>query len=110
MKIEKATYSYKSICECISIIKEFDFSFKSCACLDGLNNLEKLHDELEEKTGCILFNSDWDFYFQEFKKLLFQKATKKEKEKALKLTARYLQNQIIEIFSLIQSGEVNVID
>lgn len=117
MELEKATYSYKAVNECMTAIKKFtttvqkrDEHFSKCF------ELEKLYDMCLEKTGCIIF--DWEY--TPMKKyhvavndglcVKVRRVSKKEYDELLKRATRYLKIQIFEISKMMEYGEVNTID
>lgn len=117
MTVEKATYSYKKVNECITEIKKFSITVSNRAdhFLKSFE-LEKLYNVCLEKTGCLLF--EWKYTpMQDYHKAVndslcdkVQKIRKKELDKLLKRATRYLQNEIFGIYQAMEYGEVNTID
>lgn len=110
MKMELATYSFKAIFECIEALKTFSFDAKALSCIDGVNKVSALYDFLYEKTNCLIFDKDFDLYFDDFRKSVFEKTTKKEKAKKLRFVELHLKNNIKDIYIMMQNHEVNVVE
>ena len=117
MTVEKATYSYKKVNECITEIKKFSITVsKRADHFPKSFELEKLYNMCLEKTGCLLF--EWKYTpMQDYHKAIndslcdkVQKISKKELDKLLKRATRYLQNEILGIYQAMEYGEVNTID
>lgn len=114
MEIEKAIYSYKAVNECIVAIEEFTTTVQKRAdhfskCFE----LKILYNMCLEKTGCILF--DWKYTpMEDYHKAVndglcdkIRKISKKEYDELLKRALRYLKNEILGIYRMMEYGEVN---
>lgn len=117
MEFEKAIYSYKAVNECISAIKGFTITVqKRAEHFSKCFELEKLYNMCLEKTGCILF--DWEYTpMKDYHKAVndglcdkVRRVSKKEYDELLKHAARYLKNEILGIYKMMEHGEVNTID
>lgn len=110
MIIDTATYSRSAILDCVKTLKEYRFSASELSSVEGLQDLERLHNYLFSKTDCLLFNPDWDFYLTDFRYAVFYGMTKADQRKALRHVESYLKNQIADIWAMMQAGEVNTIE
>ena len=110
MKIETAAYSRSAIIDCIKTLKQYRFYASELSSVEGLKDLEGLHNYLHQKTGCPLFLPDWDSYLADFRRAVVFGATRAEKARVLARMESYLKCQIADIFSMMKSGEVLTTD
>ena len=113
MVFEKATYVYDNLIECREAGKAFPWHLKTKGehSMSSLKELENLYNLFYEKTGCCLFDPEYDMYFNDYKKAVFdyKRTTKKELDKRRNLCERYLSNELSGIYQMCMSGEVNMI-
>lgn len=117
MQIEKATYSYTAINDCIRAIKEFKCTVsKRAEHFEKLSELKKLYDLCYEKTNCVLFDCEWS-PLKNYQKAVNEglcertrKVSKKEYDELLKRSFRYLKSEIHGIYICMENGEVNIAD
>lgn len=118
MQIEKATYSYKAVNDCISAIKGFSYTVsKRAEHFPKLFELRKLYDFCYEKTNCMSFDCEWAYPMEDYQKAVndglcerTRKISKKEYDQLLKSAYKYLKNEIFGIYAMMENGEVNTVD
>ena len=110
MKIETATYSRSAIIDCIKTLKQYRFYASELSSVEGLKDLEGLHNYLHQKTGCPLFLPDWDSYLADFRRAVYLGSSRAEKDRVLARMESYLKCQLSDICSMMQSGEVLTTD
>ena len=110
MKIETATYSHSAIIDCIKTLKQYRFYASELSSVEGLKDLEGLHNYLHQKTGCPLFLPDWDSDLQDFRRAVVFGASRSEKDRVLMRMESYLKCQIADIYCMMQNGEVIATD
>jgi len=110
MSTDVATYSYRSINECIEAVKEFDWTVThknehpwKCA------KVEELFDFLREKTGYFGFDVD-SSPAGLYRKAISRNATNREMVQALKNCEYFVKNELNEIHSMMICGEVNSVE
>lgn len=103
------TYSVREVLECRDRVNNFDWSTdkKSQYTWDRYRTLRELFEFCYAKTGSIGFAEGWN-PFDNFSKIMSQKTTKKELDKAFKACERFLKWELVDIWRMMQAGEVNV--
>lgn len=117
MGLEKATYSRKAVKECVIAIKNFPITTqKRSEHFSKCFELKKLYDLFLDKTGCVLFELKYtpmEDYLKAVNDGLcnkVRKVSKREYDDLLNRAVRYLKNEIMGIYKMIEYGEVNVAD
>jgi len=112
--MEKATYSYKNVNECIDKIKTLNTTARTKKDHFPIAfEVKKVYDFCYDKTGCCLFETRYSDC-EDYMKLLsmeieHKKVTKKALDELLKRSVRFLQREILSIKAVMDTGEVNTI-
>lgn len=111
MKFEKACYSRKALYECVDKVNALPGAARVRAEHSTLcyGVLAQTFDFCLEKTSCCLFERDFSPW-KDYAKVVKNKFTKKEMDKLYACCVRFLKNQLIEIYKMMETGEVDSID
>ena len=115
LTLEKMTYSYSALRECADLVKKTNWTvatkkehFSKCF------EIQKVFDFCLEKTGCMLFESDYSAWKDYEKRVNVDvehgKVTKKELDQLLKDCYLFVCRELNGILTMMASGEVNAID
>ena len=110
MKLEKATYSYSAVRDCIDAAKNVNETVsKKAEHFAKWMEMQKLLDLCYNKTGCVLFERDWPQEYEIYTKMQNnpKQYTKKEMDRAAHCLLRYIKNQLVDIYNMMERGEVN---
>ena len=115
LTVEKMTYSYSAVKECADLVKKTNWTvptkkehFPKCF------EIQKVFDFCLEKTGCMLFESDfsvWEIYEKRVNvDVEHGKVSKKELDQLLKDCYLFVARELNGILTMMSTGEVNAID
>lgn len=115
MTFEKATYSYSGVLAAIDAVKVFDFSYKKDKVerFEQYKNLSNLYRFCAKMTNCFSFTDAplcSNSHLGRYLNAVVSAAPKKELSEILKMNERFLKNELIEIYQMMESGEVNAVD
>lgn len=112
MDTEKATYSRKAIRECITEIKSLNMTVSRKKDYGPrLFEVKDVYNSCFKKTMCCIFDTYHDCTpLNKYLKAYDRDAPKKDLDKLLKESVRYLQDHISAIQASMDNGKVNIID
>lgn len=109
---DRMTYSYSKLRECVELVKGINVTVRrKNEHFAKANELTKVYEKCFENTQCVLFEPDWASYLEDYRKASYnyKNFTGKELTHMEERAIRYLQNQLNDLYRLMQTGEVNSI-
>ena len=110
MNIERATYSYIALRDCIEEVKKLPLTVQKKSDHKAIRyRVFDAYNYCLDKTQCCLFEADYSPY-HDYSKAVDRNASKKELDNLLRQAVRFLQNELTGIYNSMEIGEVNTID